>query len=292
MKNQKKIYVELVGGLGNQLFQAVAALSLAQKLSYEPIAIVNRVSKSHSHRNTIFDEMSWSSLRKTELCSAAMLLVIIGLRLASWRKTNSFSFLGISFYSPRETGYSLSEVKGNIVFLRGYFQSYRYLSEIEKEMLPSLTNPSEIFVALESELKLEKPIVLHIRKGDFDLAKNPHGLVPPDYYKASLSVIEEIGCDVISSWVFTDDPRGISDYLKDLPVSKLPSQAHGLTTTEELFLISKANCLVIGNSTFGIWGALLAEAQSQMEILVIRPTNPFQRMSVPKDLYPKHWVCV
>jgi hypothetical protein len=292
MKNKinGRIYVELVGGLGNQMFQAVATLFLAQKYSYKPIAILNRLSEGNSHNNSIFDEMSWSSLSKKRLSSIGMLVVIIGFRLATNSKTNHFRFLGFSFYSPKENGYSISEVQGKVIFLRGYFQSFKYLYGLEEKSLPKLAKPSESFIEVEQKMKFDKPIVLHIRKGDFELHTNPHGVVPTDFYKESLRYLRVKGRDVNSCWIFTDDLQGIGSYLAELPFSFLPSSLSEITATEELFLMAKADCLVIGNSTFGVWGALLAEAHSQIDTLVIRPKDPYLRMSIPKDLYPEHWI--
>lgn len=285
-----KIYVELAGGLGNQVFQATAALALAKRGGHEPIAIVNSLSSENNHGNSI-NQLNWQVLKTLRLNRLVFKFVVLGFRLASMTKKKRIKIFDISFYCPSEVGYSIEEVEGKLVFLRGYFQSYKYFQQIPAEEMPTLKDESINFKRALAHARNKAAIGLHIRRGDFALSKNPHGLISMGFYVEALQRIKALTNDENKIWIFTDEVEVVRDAM--ISISKdiiFPAEKFELTTEEEFFLFSEIPRIVLGNSSFGLSAALIGELRRKNFLeKIVYPWPPFERMPSPLSMFPEHW---
>jgi hypothetical protein len=291
-KNRKRLYIELVGGLGNQLFQGVAAISLAKTDNYLALGISNGLQSTSSHGQSIF-EMRLMGLNEVRLKIFQLLLMKIGFRIASLKSKKRFSFFGFTFYAPKEIGYSLSQIQGKYVFLRGYFQSHKYLEGLSVDQYPRLRNETKDFLSAKERIALEQPTVIHIRMGDFANSQNEHGIVSPEYYARCVAELREKEIISKAVWIFSDETEGLDEYIGAIGIpAEIVSRSNKLSAVEELMLMSESKCLIIGNSTFGLWAALIASNRHKSNVQILCPEVPYFGLETPLDFFPPGWTRV
>lgn len=179
-------------------------------------------------------------------------------------------------------------------FLSGYFQSWKYFQDYEKEIrtqIRSVRDPSPWFLdkyALLTELGDWTSV--HVRRGDFENSgiREFHGLAGFDYYDRGIALTKEIDGDrpVV---LFSDDHTQASTIMGDLSIDFLPIDAPpGTRPIEVMVLMSLATSAVIANSSFSWWGAWLGDNTSKT-VIAPRPwfddPHPNER-----DLLPPHWI--
>ena len=283
----KRVYVELAGGLGNQIFQTLAGLSIAESTNRTLTVVNSRDFLKSSHGNSV-SELVWTSN-----LSFSKLTRIQGIGLSLlFRLEKLFAWLPVPKLThwDNELGYQDSESLKKASFIRGYFQSFRYLEALEANVFefPQITQSR--IVAAEAELARSSPVVVHIRGGDYKNHSNSHGLLGPGYLEAALKNFHESAQRKI--WVFTDDPAWASRLLDPLGVSyEYPEELFGLTDIDSLALMSKASKFVLANSTFSIVAALIAWRHNP-EVAVTYPSPIFKGLGAPLDMVPSTWIPV
>jgi hypothetical protein len=185
-------------------------------------------------------------------------------------------------------GYSKIQVKPIRSFIVGYFQSFRFTKDIntyrELKSLSLTKKNSEIEKFIEIA-KIEKPIVVHFRFGDYKSEKT-FGIPNSNYYKSALFQIIDVTPDS-KIWVFSDEemearkvfPNELMDRTRWFTDKKLSS-------AETLELMRLGKSYVIANSTFSWWGAVLSKTENPP---VICPDVWFQNENEPLDLIPPSW---
>lgn len=309
MRNKLPIvYVPLTGGLGNQLFQFAAALSLDNRkihllsklgrprLNSEllpAIASLTLPQNANLYREKISSSLltkvygyvlrTGISPRDWENSANMKRLIILAAKIIlsiRYRK-----FLNLS----RSTGVGYTDISSTSNMIIGYFQTYRFaqLPQVYLE-LKALRYKQESAV-IEKYKKLssdEAPIVVHMRLGDY-LAESNFGIPSEEYYRIA---IHELVLEFPNSkiWLFSDDPVEAQ--------KKFPKELeHKLRIVEEVDADPAAilECMrfgvayVIANSTFSWWGAYLSYSANPA---VIFPSPWFQGMDEPIDLTPDTWI--
>jgi hypothetical protein len=186
--------------------------------------------------------------------------------------------------------YGLPIFKGNQMIV-GYFQSYKYLAEDDRvaflKML-TLSDPGPDWKYWNSRASQERPIVVHIRLGDYLLEHN-FGIVTTSYITNCLL---KMGVPTIDRpiWVFSDQ--------RELAQSIFPKQfiknvvwvpeidADPVAT---LSIMQLGADYVIANSTFSWWAAW---SRREPGATVLCPDPWFSRSQSPKELLPEGWIKV
>ena len=176
------------------------------------------------------------------------------------------------------------------ITLSGYFQSWRYvegiLPKIQEEIV--LKSYSNWFIRLRKIMNDEKPIVIHVRRGDYMNLADDFGILGLEYYKKALVQIEQINLDKkIPIWVFSDDINKARNLLSNVSQRKIvfiepPANCSAL---ESLLLMTYGGAHVIANSTFSWWSARLSETTQ----MVVAPNTWFRYREDPIDLLPPEW---
>jgi hypothetical protein len=304
------VLVSLTGGLGNQLFQLAAGLNLAgarklqittdlgsPRLSLEGKAellsfvLPTRV-EVLNHKKTFWltRKAAGFMLRKgvsPSLLEGNKIFTVISQSLAN---------LVMSLYFAKKTevkassgvGYSPIHMSKSNTLLLGYFQSYRWADDLEvKKELKSITyfRKSKILEAYVLESKTERPLIVHVRLGDY-LLEQKFGIPSKDFYKIGISSILQSGkCNSI--WLFSDELEKAQSYLPTdiaVPVRLIPEIEGSPAATLEVMRLGAG--YVIANSTFSWWAAFL---KKNNEAEVIAPQPWFSGMQEPFDLIPANW---
>ncbi|ADE13114.1 alpha-1,2-fucosyltransferase [Sideroxydans lithotrophicus] len=285
----------IIGGLGNQMFQYAAARALSLKLEVPLKLDISGFTNYALHQGFELDRIFGC---KIEIASEADVHEILGWQSASGIR-RVVSRPGMSIFRRKgfvvEPHFSywngIRKITGDC-YLAGYWQSEKYFLdaavEIRKDFsfkLPLDSHNAE----LAEKIDQENAVSLHIRRGDY--ANNPltaatHGLCSLDYYRKS---IKHIAGQVRNPYffVFSDDIAWVKDNLEIEFPSQYVDYNHGSMSFNDMRLMSLCKHHIIANSSFSWWGAWL---NPNPEKVVIAPERWFANRTDVQDLLPPGWV--
>ena len=303
-------YLSLTGGLGNQLFQLAAALNFCdgEKLVIErtngrprtnlvgdadlsSFKLPNKVSFHKKHKlNRLASKSTGFVLRMSvapkrfEKASAFRFLAIFASSIV-----NSLALRRLLFVNLNSgVGFDQHLRKRKFQFLVGYFQTYRFPSDASvfaelRKIQPTARVPEvERYKKIADE---EKPLVVHVRLGDYKL-EDSFGILSSNYYRAAIAELWGTG-QYKKIWLFSDEPTSAievveKDYLGFVRI--IPEIEKSSCLTLEVMRFGKG--YVIANSSFSWWAAFLSYADSPN---VIAPSPWFIGQQEPVDLIPPSW---
>lgn len=282
------IITAINGGLGNQLFQYAAGLSLASKHQV-PLKIHTQFKPTDtkrslglSHFNVDLQEATTEEI--DQLFPKSSLSRAIQSFLPAPFK---------HFYKEKIFAYQDSfEKLGAAVYLKGYWQSEKYFSGIVEQLKIALTlkptyyqNIQELILALKNT----ESVSIHVRKGDY--LKQPYADYYADldhrYYNNALSELLKSNSN-LQLFVFTDDPEWVNNNLHiSLPYT-LISGVQTQTLYEDFEAMRSCKYHIIANSSFSWWTAWLSDRKDKQ---VIAPLKWFKNGPLDThDLIPKSWL--
>lgn len=283
--------VFIYGGLGNQMFQYAAGLSLSERLGAEL-----GVDIRHYERRDRGDRRLGLRNFGIELRSERVPPFKIGRRLATALRVLPDPFRG---------GERMVSVEGfdphfleltTPVALSGYFQSWRYFEGHEASVrrafdVQRLATPRTTGLAAEIAAA-SNPVAVHIRRGDYTISPDSiafFGLLHADYYMAAKSALEA-RIDAPTYFLFSDDvdvaKAELAGWQGLRPVT-------GFTAYEDMFLMSGCKHFIIANSTFSWWAAWLGAAPDKLVVGPRQWFGPAYPHPVdPTDRSPPGWLLV
>jgi hypothetical protein len=172
--------------------------------------------------------------------------------------------------------------------VKGFFQTSTYflaLSVQQREAIRGFFSPSEWALSSLELLKSDNSILVHIRAGDYFNHSNSLGLLGPDYYS---NCIKRIPTKVPPRiFVVTDDASYalslLSDFGDSVTILEGPAES---SVWDAIFLMLNSRKIVIANSSFSFWGALL----NRNEALIYYPYPWFKEEEFAIDAFPEAWV--
>lgn len=297
------IVVELVGGLGNQLFQYAFGQALAKKLNeevaYDTRSLLRRGKGAAGiPRDLHLQEVSLSPrvAGREELKYWPQSRPGLGRmnQLASEAVWRLFIRRNHPLVIEKYFHYDADAAKGlNSAYYRGYWQSTLYFETIadalRARMQPRAPMSSETTELLH-EIQSSSSVCVNVRRGDF--ANHPasrkfHGLMEAEYYKTAVAdLMARNACDEV--FVFSDEPDWCMAELTLGVRSRVIGHEHaGPGFSHYLFLMAAAAHFVIPNSTFAWWAVWLRNPPPQN---VVAPANWFAVRDIDtRDLIPAGW---
>ncbi|MDO8733467.1 MAG: alpha-1,2-fucosyltransferase [Actinomycetota bacterium] len=286
------ITANLVGGLGNQLFQYAAARGAAGRLEcpmFVDVATLARLNPNDTLREFA---LGWlldpaqvvdsGTAAESGRWSAALRRRLPGISVGRTFQQQGFA------YDPR------FEKLHRGAILSGYFQSWRYSANVQDQLRQDILNriPHSAWFDETTDLlnSLGPWIAVHVRRGDYLQARNSayHGLLGLSYYARALARLRNSGEPVV---IFSDEPEAARAFLGPLAAQALvvdsPPQAH---EAESIELMSQASAVVTANSSFSWWGAWLADPATTT---VVCPTPWLDQAGLDEhDLRPPQWITI
>lgn len=200
------------------------------------------------------------------------------LQILSLRRLKIFVSQDVGFGGP---------LSCDVDLLIGYFQSWKYsensaLQNILMTMMPK--NDSKQYSKLLNRIRQEKPLILHIRLGDYE-EQNQFGVLPEQYY---LNAIREIKVNEGKPiWIFTNDAKRCGKlYMELLKLNAEVVEDQELDSGQVLNLMRYGSAFIIANSSYSWWAAKLRFDESAP---VVAPSPWFRKMPEPRDLIPEGW---
>jgi hypothetical protein len=259
------IFVERWGGLGNQLFQYAAALTVAIR-HHCPLYLSKELMNNH---NTL--QNNYAAL--FEYGSESEYL---GRNILTIPGFTMFTRMAFHPWTPEE-------VPRQSVLL-GYFQYYPAIKNIIPVVCESLFRKlSERRSAVLLKYRVgPTDIFIHVRRGDYLDNPNVHYLQGRDYYETSYKLItEKLGYQPPHSFILSDDIKWCceQEWLMAIPGATLVDEPNELDALALMSLI-KAGA-IIANSTFSWWGAIF-----NAETVIYPKLWIFSEIF---DLFPPQW---
>jgi hypothetical protein len=286
------IIVRLSGGLGNQMFQYAAGLSL-----------------SIARKTDLCLDLSWFHNSPADVTKRTYRLDVFALRagIAQTRQITRIAepsairrlidrskpyFRKNIYYEPHFHYDPNFRRASSDIIMDGYWQSEEYFKGIadrvrqEFAISAPLTPPAK---EMAKKIGTTKSVSLHVRRGDYvsdPKTLNYHGVCEPEYYKEAIASLKErIG--EMEIFVFSDD----MDWVKENISTEFPMtfvNHAGRQDYEDLYLMSLCQHNIIANSSFSWWGAWL---NTNPEKMVIAPSRWFNASDADtRDLLPAEWI--
>jgi hypothetical protein len=183
----------------------------------------------------------------------------------------------------------------------GYFSTSKYLEMLQAELLYTgieLRNPSDWFKDLEKRALSERPIVIHVRRGDLLNSIEVHGVLSEEYYQRALEIaVEKYPNHPI--WIFTDTPEDVKRWNLFLENESYfvgaEREREGGGSLDENFddpaehlkLMTYGIVNIVANSSFSLFGALLNPDAK----IVICPDSIARKTEIDlESFFPKKWL--
>lgn len=313
MTRPPKITISLTGGLGNQLFQLAAGLSLSNghQLHLTDAYGKPRINKRNEAEilsfqlpsQVVFANRSKASWLVSKVFGYLLRVGVAPKRYERWRFfLKILTWISSLIFSAdikeltrvvtsKNVGYSEIKIPLGNSLLIGYFQSYHWALQPQvKDLLMCITPIESQSVIEEFRLLsvLERPLVVHVRLGDY-LNQSQFGIPSIDYYSSAIKKL--IATKRYSKiWVFSDDLEGAKLRIPldcGVGIRFIRSDEYSSATTLEIMRLG--NGYVIANSTFSWWAAFLSRNNN---VEIVAPDPWFCRMMEPDKLIPSHWTRV
>lgn len=287
--SKQAVHVQLLGGLGNQLFQYALGRSLADERGVELIL---------DHRLVV--EKGFISGLAIELFNirAEYIGEDEAEKYPKWKWKLSRALRRqmrplLGFYHETDFTYDKDLAKqASDVMLSGFWQSHKYIqcSDLllaDLNLKQAYTEHQQSFI---NHMASCNSVAMHVRRGDYirdpkTLAK--HGVCSGDYYRQAVTEIEQ-RVDNPVYFVFSDDPDWVRENVELENVVFVSDE--GFDQEIDLTLISKCKHQIIANSSFSWWGAYL---NPNPDKVVVVPSPWFELVSLPdRDMSPENWIRV
>lgn len=286
------IITNLLGGLGNQLFQYAVGRALAHRHNV-PLKLDVSNFKTYPLRNyklSPFDiqETFCTEKESNILKSNSYLRRFLNKIQPAYRHT---CYPEAHFHFD-ENFYRLT----NNVYLNGYWQSEKYFDNIKniiKQECKVKILPSPVNKEFLEQIQSVCSVSIHIRRGDYitdSVTNSYHGTCSLNYYYKSIQIL---GKKVNNPhfFVFSDDINWAKSHLNISNYAVTFVQHNDADTDyEDLRLMYSCQHNIIANSTFSWWGAWLND---NLNKIVFAPNKWFNISEIDtKDLIPNSWIKV
>lgn len=296
------IITKLYGGLGNQMFQYAAGLSLAKRTGQKLKLDITALSNYSLHQNYQFDKIFNHNFEIASKLDCLMVLkyqykrgVHGSIAIAPNHK------YGLTRTLIRQNTFNYWEgferLKGS-KYLAGYWQSEKYFrfakddvykhfnfKEFEKE-----TNTTRIL-----NIKKENSVFIHIRRGDYvsdPKTKEFHGICGYNYYKSAIKLIKK-NIDNPLFFIFSDDPEEAKRIIGESKNIDYIQDNQGLYSYNDLHLMSHCRHHILANSSFSWWGAWLSRyryAKKGKQITIAPDRWLLKANEEIEDIYNPEWI--
>lgn len=247
------------GRLGNQMFQYAGLRGIAAKHGYE-FCIPPSDFQDQWMDHQLFEAFKLTGLTNIAVCPGPYV------------QEEHFHF-DQNLFDKMPDGHNVY----------GYLQSEKWFKHIESEIREDFEFKNNIKEPCQEMIgSVDRPIALHVRRGDYITNCDNHPPCSKDYYDRALSHFDSDRTVV----VFSDDPAWCNEQFEDdrFLISE------GGDNVADLCMMSLCHDFIIANSSFSWWGSWLS-------------TNPDKKIIAPNrwfgtgytkdhntsDLYCPNW---
>ena len=282
------VYVRLLGGLGNQLFQYAMGRALADARQVELVLDPRFILRKGCISGLAIDEFAIRARYLTDTEAAYFKEPIWKLSRALRRQINPW----LGYYHETVHSFDAAALTQSLeVMLSGFWQSERYFANHGHQLRTDLVLKSQMpsaAVKLAKQMASGPSVAMHVRRGDYltdPKALVKHGVTSAHYYQTALQLmIEKLGD--VDLYVFSDDPDWVRTNIQHPKIIFVSD--FGFSAEQDLWLISACQHQIIANSSFSWWGAYLNDYASK---IIVAPQPWFDAIDLQdSDIYPVKWI--
>lgn len=296
--------VNVIGGLGNQMFQCAFAIALRERWKEEV-----RVDTHHYHY--IFSKYSHGNNFYHNGYEIDKIFTKTGLKKAS-----VWNILKVSYYVPNfvlsrivrkvfptrkkefiqgaKDAFNFNETplkEGKYAYYEGYWMCASYIESCRNEIIKAFEFPE--FSTKENEeiaqkLSSDSSVTIHIRRGDYLNASNVANICTLEYYRKAILEARKV-IEKPTFFIFSNDQEWCMENLKD---EFRDAEVHFVTNNKgpesyrDMQLMSLARCNILANSSFSWWGAFLNGREDQIAYVPYKWMNDRNT----DGMYLKNWI--
>ena len=273
MSTSKIVSVNIMGGLGNQLFQIASAYAYAKKNN----GILQIIHEINNGNRPVY----WETLLKK---IKPYLVSSIPPTLEQWREDFPTMYKDIG------------ELSFSGKYLNGYLQSskYFYNDEIKNEIKELFTQDKSLINEICNKYKYlienkNRIVVIHARRTDYltDFNKQFHGVQTSIYYTEAINKILQYVNNPI--FLLSSDDNSYWNEIKEDIHIVFNSEYFIIENESDIntfLLLQHFNNVIMSNSSFIWWTTWLSNASN-----VIAPSKWFGPIGpcLFNDIYESHW---
>jgi hypothetical protein len=293
--------IQIVGGLGNQMFQYAFGRYVSIETNSKLIMDISLLEKDiegvtkwefgmsiFNFHADIGSEKNLKPFRQSFLIKLFKKLVY----LISIGKINDSQFLTESDFEKDQRLFLRKSHRKTIV---GYWQSEDYFRIAESEIrndLKFINKLSKRNSDLKDSIVSTNSVSIHIRRGDYISnkgANKTHGTCSPDYYVRAIDYLTSKISDPYF-YFFSDDINWVKDNFKLDFQHKLIDWNHGKESYIDMQMMSYCKHNIIANSSFSWWGAWLNDNSVK---IVVAPKIWFRdkvKNKKANKILPDSWI--
>ncbi|MCB9034056.1 MAG: alpha-1,2-fucosyltransferase [Chitinophagales bacterium] len=253
------ILIELMGGLGNQMFQYAFGRRLSIDLQCELYINSNSLNNFDTIRTLELDyfnthfKIANHKINKIFINNKFDLfnrLILSVSSLGKYKKIKEDNF----------KDYKKMPIRNN-TYYKGYFQHEEYFNSIKEILVHdfALAKPLDrINQNLVNQFKKEDSVFVHIRRGDFLTSNGYHKVYDKIYYEQAINQIMKEKDISLQFYFFSDDINWVQ---QNFIAENYHYITHNIAdeSYKDLVLMSNCKYAIFGNSTFAWWANWLRE---------------------------------
>lgn len=300
------IISQLLGGLGNQMFQYAAGLALAESrrtvLKLDPSWFKER-SEYEAHNRyalscwNITEQFATLEeirrLRGVQLTTSERCMRSLARLLRLNQHLQRDESIGQVYASTHGDDSPLLHQQPDHTYLEGMYQSESYFAPVADLLRSHFTlryplQPNT--QAWQEKITSGPSIAVHFRRGDY--LRNPTfakeiGALGMDYYEQAVALLQKKNPHA-TLFVFSDDIEGVAAEYKPPGPHHFVRGIKPIHAHEKMHLMSLCDDIVVANSTFAWWAAWLNASTSKT---VVAPDPWFKdRPAHSSQLVPDTWI--
>jgi hypothetical protein len=276
------IYIEIMGGLGNQLFQIFCgiAYSLENRIPF-------KINASKFDLVSPLDNISKRPIYWTNF--------LINLSKFTYQHplTIRYSYIESTYFKFDKIPYINQDFK-----LRGYYQSYKYFDGHYTNICKMIKLDNQKAAISEKHKLLlggvKKPISVHFRIGDYVKNQVVHPILNTSYYVKSINYLKSQLSNFEENYYLLifgescDNEKIVSniEIIKENSNTEIVICDYDIPDHEQLLLMSLCSHNIIANSTFSWWGAYFNNNYTK---IVCYPSIWSSLTNDVNDLFPQDW---
>ena len=296
--------VNVIGGLGNQMFQYAFAVALKcgspQELVYVDTQHYKNAFIKKYHGNNFYHNgyeidkvFPNASIKSAGICDLMKVSYYIPNQVLARAVRRFLPKRKTEFVADQQPYKFIPEaiaVKGDCYY-DGYWMSPQYFDAYRDEIIKEFE-----FRAFDTKdnndlqplLLKDNSITIHIRRGDYVGSTTLGGICTITYYRnAILEARKHIAHPEF--FVFSNDQDWCIDNLKeefDDSIIHFVTNNKGKESYRDMQLMSIARCNILANSSFSWWGAYLNQRNDHITLC----PNKWHNTMEYKDHYVKDWI--
>ena len=281
LHSMSKIRVNIVGGIGNQIFQYAFARAISIKFN----------------KKIIFD-YSWFLIKKNYKSEFILKKILKKNTLKQFQFTKHINFLFkiftklrlINYIKEDTLAYNIIEnLNSTYTLVSGYWQNEKYFKDYRKVILSDIQLPDVNYLS-----KYIKPgfnhVGIHFRRGDY-LSKinlSIHGMCDYLYYQEAIKYINQKSKKNFY-FIFTNDKLWAKKNIKKILNTDQFKIIYAKNDIDEFSFFVKCNHFICANSTFSWWAAWLSVENNK---IVIIPKKWFadDKLNNQIDIGAEDWI--